>query len=84
MNPEQADRSSSLTPITYICRRCLEDLIGTTQFLHLTLEVCQPHPLISRKTRPITGIGLSPTNPDPQRLMIDVQLLRDRLDRFPL
>ncbi len=34
--------------------------------------------------RPPAAINLGPSDPDPQRLVIDVQLLRDRPDRFPL
>ena len=50
----------------------------------LPLERTQPCPLVRRQPSPLTGIDLSPAHPLAQRLMVDAQLRRDRLDRLPL
>ena len=43
-----------------------------------------PGPLIRRQPWPLPSIGLGPPDPLTQRLRIDRQLRRDRLDRLPL
>jgi hypothetical protein len=47
-NLEQADVTSSLTSITYICRRRLQNLVGPAQLFVLAPEVFHLRPLISR------------------------------------
>jgi hypothetical protein len=64
------------------CR--LQDLVRSAQLLDLALELAHPGPLIRRQPWPLTSIGLGPPHPLTQRLMIDRQLRRDRLDRLPL
>src|SRR6478752_3452455 len=63
--------------------RRLQDLIGPAKRFDLALELTHPGPLIGRQPRPLTGVGLGPTDPLTQRLVVDRQLRRDRLDRLP-
>jgi hypothetical protein len=70
-------------PLRRMRCRC-QDLVRPSQLFHLTLELAHPRPLVTREPRPLTAIHLGLADPQPQRLVVEVQLLRDRLDRFPL
>src|SRR5262249_44871186 len=47
-------------------------------------ELLEAGPLIAREARTGASVGLGPPHPLAQRLMVDRQLGRDRLDRLPL
>ena len=65
-------------------RRRLQDLIRSAKLLHLAFKLTHPLSLIGRQPRPPTRVGLGSTNPDPQRLMMNTELLSNRPDCLPL
>lgn len=58
-----------------------QDLVGPTQFPHLTLELGQPLGVIARGAWPDPAVDLGLTDPVPQRLGVDPELIGDPLDR---
>ena len=56
---------------------------GAAQLPDLPLELGQPPCVVGRRTRPDTTIDLALTDPVPQRLGMNSQLVSDPLDRPP-
>jgi hypothetical protein len=65
-------------------RRGLENVIGSTQLSVLAFQTLQLGEFVGGDTRPTTRIDLRATHPQPHRLRLRTELLRDRTDRLPL
>ena len=59
-------------------------IVGPTQLLVLARQLPQAMPLVGRQAWPLAGVGLRPPDPLSQRLVLYLELLGNRLDRFPL
>jgi hypothetical protein len=59
-------------------------LVRPAELFDLPLELSQAGPLVGRDHGPAALVDLGAAYPHPQRLPVDVELRRDRLDRLPL